>query len=120
MEDLDDGLITVGDFTVEKSLGYIPIGNVSTGVYNVSTSAPFNSGVSSIDKCINTMSSMLNTMQNIANVYSLIDIQNDDIFVTLKDTGEVLSVNALVKEHREKKECIEQGSNLRDQSVSRS
>lgn len=63
---------------------------------------------SKINKVIDDIETMVDCLSNINMVYKLINIQHDDIFLTLADTGEIVSVNQLVKDSRELKKRKEE------------
>jgi hypothetical protein len=76
-----DGTIKVGNGNDTVIGGYTCIGG---------------SGSNSSSSVWDKLGIMLDCMNKIAEIYSLIDVHADDIFVTLKSTGKIYSVNKLI------------------------
>jgi len=79
--------------------------NISITVNSRQTSYEGLSQLGKISKLCDNIGTMVDCMNSIGKTYKYIDIQNTDIFLTLADTGEIVSVNQLVKDWREHKNC---------------
>ena len=95
------------DFVCSELIGYVsgreargPSQNITCGISRMTCTSPsYNSHP--LMNLVDKMESMVSALSNISQIYSFIDVQSDDIFVTMNDTGEIYSVNQLVKDKRQ-------------------
>ena len=95
-------IMEINEIALENNTG----SETETFVFNSSTEnqiqiMPFSQQSTNTGKLLSNISAMACTLRDIKKVYSAIDIQNNDIFLTLADTGEVVSVNKVIREWRE-------------------
>jgi len=95
-----------GNISSNPSSSFHSNGNLGTSSYNNSNiSSNYTGGYSfySTTPLTNQLNSMTNTIENISKIYSKINIESDDILLTMVDTGETLSINEVITEWRELK-----------------
>jgi hypothetical protein len=100
--ELNLNIPTTGELT-----GTIAMGELTTvGITNPWKSYEYSNReytdpkLTGISGCMNSIATMSSTLWEIRKIYKLIDIQENDIFLTMADTGEIFSVNQLVKDSR--------------------
>lgn len=96
--------------SVGTTIGSQTITGCSTHYPSYQYSDPNLQAISNV--CVK-ISSMCDTLNSLSRIYKCIDAHCDDVFITLASTGEVLSLNQLIKDSQELKRLKSSGEKVR-------